>query len=207
MKKITWKSIDKYPVAKIKPTPNNYKLKTEDGTKRLHHSIDKYGRAGQVILNLDGTLINGNSRVEKAKADGDKYISASVPNRMLTKKEFTEFSALFDAAVAGEVDMLRIKDELGTTAGFFKEWGFELPKQALNKLAELEANEAVVNPTANRKLPKELQALDQRPISLLFSRDEAEQYITIAESLYKKYKVDNVTDLSMKLMLQAKKLK
>jgi hypothetical protein len=206
MKKIKWKNAV-IEVSKIKPTPNNYKLKTEDGTNRLAHSIDKYGMAGQVILNADFTLINGNSRWELAKRKKEKTLNCSIPNRLLTKKEFTEFSALFDAAVAGEVDMLRIKEELGTSASFFKEWGFDMPKQTLSKLAEIEANEKVINPTASRKIDEKAKEIALSPISLLFTRDESKKYIEIAESLYKKYKVDNVTDLSMKLMLQAKKLK
>lgn len=199
---ITWKNIQ-VEVSKIKPTPNNFKLKTEDGTARFKTSVKDYGLAGSVILNADFTLIDGNTRVEEAKERGIKKVWASMPDRKLTPKEFNEFSAMYDMARAGEVDVLRIKQELGTTDNFFKKWGFELPKASLDKLAQLEANEAVVNPTSSRKI--DAKEITLRQITLLFTVKEAEEYIRIAESLYSKFKVDNITDLSMKLMLAAKK--
>lgn len=204
MKGITWKVV-RVPVSKIKPTPNNYKLKTEDGTARFNTSIKKYGLAGAVILNADFTLIDGNTRWEKAKELKEKTIDASMPSRKLTPKEFQEFSAMYDMARAGEVDVLRIKEELGTSKDFFKTWGFELPKTALNKLAELEANEAVVNPTASRKIAPEAREIPLRQVNLLFTAEEAEKFLNAAESIYQKFKVDNVTDLCMKLVIAAKK--
>lgn len=205
-KTITWKNVE-VAVVKIKPTPNNFKLKTEDGTARFKTSVKDYGLAGAVILNADFTLIDGNTRVEEAKQRGIKKVWASMPDRKLTAREFTEFSAMYDMARAGVVDILRIKQEVGTTDSFFKKWGFELPKASLDKLAQLEANEAVVNPTNARKIATESQEICLRQIALLFTSAEAAEYISIAESLYSKYKVDNITDLSMKLMLAAKKSK
>lgn len=205
-KPIKWKAVE-VELSKIKPTPNNFKLKTEDGTARFKTSVDSYGLAGVVILNKDFTLIDGNTRVEKARQMGWKKIGASMPDRLLTPKEFTEFAAMYDMARAGEVDILRIREELGTTESFFKKWGMELPEKALAKLAEMEKNEAVVNPTASRKIPEKAQNIALRPISLLYTAEEANEFLNIAESLYNKYKVDNVTDLCMALVKQAKKSK
>lgn len=205
MKKQTvqW-SVVKVDISKIKPTPNNFKLKTEDGTARFKTSVDSYGLAGAVILNADYTLIDGNTRVEKAKEMGIKKIDASMPNRKLTPKEFTEFAAMYDMARAGEVDVLRIKEELGDTASFFKRWGFEMPKASLNKLAELEKNESVINPTQAANKQKEA-AIETSRITLLFTPPEAKEFIQLAEGLYKHFKVDNVTDLSLKALRHLKK--
>ncbi len=227
MKQIKWKAIE-VEVSKIKPTPNNFKLKTEDGLNRFKTSVEKYGLAGSVILNADFTLIDGNTRVDKAKELGMKKIWATMPDRKLTSKEFTEFAAMYDFARAGEVDLLRIKDEIGTTESFFKDWGLEMPKAALNKLAELEKAEKVVNPTAARKLDPKLEAVQTRQITLIFSVAEAEEYLRMAEDLYaplgvktvsdasmaavkhatktgKKFKADNHTDLAMQVMKQTHK--
>lgn len=200
-----WKSV-LVDVSRIKPTPNNFKLKTEEGLMRFKNSVEKFGLAGTVILNADYTLIDGNTRVEKAREKKIKRIYASMPNRLLKPKEFAEFSALYDFARAGEVDVLRIKEELGTTDAFFKEWGFELPKKALSKLAELEANEAVINPTASRHIDDKAKEIPTSRITLLFVKEEAEEYIRLAESLYTKLKADNVTDLSLKALRLLKKL-
>lgn len=206
MKKITWKTV-RVDVSKIKPTPNNFKLKTEEGLSRFRTSMKKFGLAGTVILNLDYTLIDGNTRVEEAKLNKLKKIDASIPSRKLTPKEFNEFSAMYDLARAGEVDVLRIKEELGTTEAFFKAWGLEMPEKALNKLAELEKNEAVINPTSARQIKEEAKEIETSRITLLFTKDEATEYIRLAESLYGKFKVDNITDLSLKVLRYVKKLK
>lgn len=203
---IEWRS-RQVLVSVIKPTPNNFKLRTEEGLSRFKTSVKNFGRAGTVILNYDFTLIDGNTRWEGAKEANEKRIWASLPSRQLTPKEFREMSALFDLARAGEVDVLRIKEELGVTKDFFKQWGFDMPTTALNKLAELEANEAVVNPTASRKIAEAAKEIALRPIQLLFKSEEAAEYIKLAESMYVKFKTDNVTDLSLKVMRAIKKIK
>lgn len=201
---IQWTTV-KVDVAKIKPTPNNFKLKTEDGSARFETSVDNYGLAGSVILNADYTLIDGNTRIEKAKKMGIKKIDASMPNRKLTAKEFEEFSAMYDMARAGEVDILRIKQELGTTESFFKRWGFELPTKALDKLAEMEKRESVINPTKAKGVKEEAKEVETARVTLLFTPDECDEYLSLAESMYKYFKVDNLTDLSLKVMKFAKK--
>lgn len=205
-KMIKWKAIE-VEVSKIKPTPNNFKLKTEDGTARFKTSVESYGLAGTVILNSDFTLIDGNTRVDKAKELGQKKIWASMPDRKLTLKEFTEFAAMYDLARAGEVDILRIKEELGTTDSFFKKWGMDVPEVALAKLAAMEEKEAVVNPTSKREIAEAAKEIPLRPITLLFTADEAKRYLEMAEAMYKRFKTDNVTDLAMKVMEYVKKAK
>lgn len=199
---ITWK-VTEVAISKIKPTPGNFKLKTEDGSARFKTSVENYGLAGSVIINTDFTLIDGNTRLEKAKEMGMKKISASMPSRKLTPREFLEFAAMYDMARAGEVDIKRIKDELGTTDSFFKKWGIEMPKVALNKLAELELQEKVINPTQKRETG--IQVAATRQLTLIYTAEEADKVIAMAESLYPKLKVDNLSDAVLKLFTNAKK--
>lgn len=203
---ITWKtrSVD---VSKIKPTPNNFKLRTEVGMGRFRHSLEKYGLAGAVILNSDFTLIDGNTRVEEARERKIKKLDASMPNRKLTPKEFNEFAAMYDFARAGEVDVLRIQEELGSSRDFFKSWGMEMPEQALSKLAEMEKNEKVINPTQAKKVDDKAIEIATSRIALLFTKEEADEYIRLSESLYSRFKVDNVTDLALKIIRYVKKTK
>jgi hypothetical protein len=195
-KQIKW-TVKEVLVSQVKPAPTNYKLKFDEGMKRFATSVESYGLAGAIILNTDYTLIDGHTRLEKAKEMGLKKIAASMPDRKLTPKEFTEFLAMYDMARAGEVDMLRIKEELGTTESFFKKWGLELPETALSKLAELEKNEKVINPTSLRATP---ETVETARITLLFTPEEAEEYLRLSEKLYKHFKVDNVTDLALKVV-------
>lgn len=204
--KLTWKT----KVVKIdwvKPTRNNFKLKTESGQTMFETSVKNYGRAGVVICNLDGELINGNTNWKYAKKQGDKTIEVSLPNRKLTPKEFKEFSAMFDQIRAGEVDINRIHEELGTTASFFKKWGMDIPMTAQNKLQELEKNEGNIKATIKERKAEEQKELKLKPITLLLTVVESDEYIKLAESLYARFKVDNVTDLSMRIIRQIKKTK
>lgn len=205
-KQIKWKNVEVL-VSKIKPTPNNFKLKTEEGAARFKTSVDSYGLAGSVILNTDYTLIDGNTRWEQAKEMGHKKIWASMPDRKLTAREFLEFSAMYDMARAGEVDLLRIKEEVGTTKTFFEKWGIAMPDAALDKLADMEKADKVVNPTTSRKIDDKAREVETRNVTLLFTVAESEEFIRLAESLYAKFKVDNITDLAMKLVKLAKKSK
>jgi len=200
MKTIKWKVVQ-VDVSKIKPTPNNYKLRTEDGSARFNTSVESYGLAGSVILNADFTLIDGNTRLEKAKEMKLKKIDASMPDRKLTPKEFKEFSAMYDMARAGEVDIMRIKNELGDTGSFFKKWGFELPDKHLE---EPEAKHT----TASKEIhPKKIDAeIETVRITLLFKNGQAEEFIRLAESMYKALKVDNVTDFNIAAAKRLKKL-
>jgi hypothetical protein len=203
MKPITWKNVQ-VDVSKIKPTPNNYKLKTEDGLERFKTSMKSFGLAGSVILNSDMTLIDGNTRWEQAKKEKHKKIWASIPSRKLTPKEFQEFSAMYDYARAGEVDLLRIKNEMGDTKSFFKKWGLEMPKEVLENLAEMEKAEGKVIATA-KSLEKEQPSKDEtKPLTLLFTVEENNTVLRKAESLYAKYKVDNITDLVYKIFTKVK---
>ena len=205
MKTIKWKAIQ-VEVSKIKPTPNNFKIHTKDGKARFDTSVNSYGLAGAVVLNKDFTIIDGNSRVEKAKELGIKKIDASMPDRKLTPKEFTEFAAMYDLAKAGEVDVLRIKEELGDSKSWFAKWGFEMPAEALSKLSELEANESIITPTEIAKT-KPAKVIDEATrITLLLTKDQAEEFTLISQSMYKMLEVDNVTDYSIAAARKLKKL-
>jgi hypothetical protein len=201
MKTIKWKTVS-VELSKIKPTPNNFKLKTEDGTARFKESVKSYGLAGAVILNADFTLIDGNTRVQQAKEMGLKKIDASMPDRKLTPKEFTEFAAMYDMARAGEVDILRIKDELGTSKDFFKKWGFDIPEKQLAQIGKLD--EAAITPKQKVEQFKKAEEESTR-VTLLFNSKEAEEYIKLCEAMYKHFKVDNVTDLSLAALRSIKK--
>ncbi len=194
MKQIKWRSVEVL-ISKIKPTPNNFKLKTEVGGLRFKASVDNFGLAGTVIINSDYTLIDGNSRVEKAKELGHKKIWVSMPDRKLTPKEFTEFAAMYDFAKAGEVDIERIKDELGNTESFFKSWGMDIPMKAQQKLKEMENAKIEARPALKKE--EQFKELNYKPLTLSFNVKDADEYLSIAESLYKHFKTDNLTDLSL----------
>lgn len=164
MKQIEWVS-KQVNVAAIAPTPTNYKIKTKLGMERLRESLKSFGLAGNVVCNYAGkfgdistlVLIDGNSRREEAVENGVKKLWVSLPSRSLSPKEFKEMSAMFDVAKAGEVDMDRIKTDLGTSKTFYDKYRLEVPLTLLdtlgakNKIEAPEAPEREMNKGALRE--------------------------------------------------------
>lgn len=201
MKTITWKAVQ-VEVSKIKPTPNNYKLKTELGMERLRHSLKSFGLAGTVVLNTDLTLIDGNSRWEQAKEKGEKKIWASLPDRKLTSQEFKEMSALYDFAKAGEVDLDRIKTDLGSSKSFYDKWNLEVPISLLNKLGK-GGGKAVITGASTaaevRALEQKISTIDTRMVQLFFTAKQEAEFRSIEAKLHPKFKTDNISDLVFKV--------
>lgn len=139
-KTISWKSI-RVLTSSIDPTPTNYKIKSDLGRERLKASLKSFGMAGNAVCNYSDkkgrfTLIDGNSRHDRAIADKEKWMWISVPSRKLTPKEFKEMSAIFDFAVAGEVDIERIEKDLGTSRAFFEKYKMLIPARVLETIGK-----------------------------------------------------------------------
>lgn len=140
MKQITWQS-KKVLTSSIDPTPTNYKIKSDLGKERLRQSLKAFGMAGNVACNYSDKsgrwdIIDGNSRWEQAVDRKEKFLWISIPSRRLTPKEYKEMSAMFDFAKAGDVDVERIEQDLGTTKDFFDKWGMLVPASILQTLGK-----------------------------------------------------------------------
>lgn len=109
MKDIIW-TPKKVKVASLKANPLNPKITTEIGIKRLNTSLSKYGLAGTIPVNLDMMIIDGHKRKDELLDQKVEEVWVSVPNRMLTEKEYKEMNALFDLAKAGEPDIFMIEN-------------------------------------------------------------------------------------------------
>lgn len=186
-------------LTKIKPTPKNYKIKTDLGKERLQQSLKLFGLAGTVIVNTDFTLIDGNSRVEEAKERGEKKIWVSMPNRKLTPAEFEEMSAMYDFAKAGEVDTEGIVKRYGSKEDFFKRWGMTKEMAAvvgkMGKLAEQDLEYPEEGEGKGKKMP---EVSDIKMVQLFFSDKQEKEFRAIEEKLKKRFKVDSTTDVVFK---------
>lgn len=191
-------------VKDIKPTPNNYKIKTELGAERLSISMKLFGNASTVIVNTDFHLIDGNSRLEEEKKKGTKKMWVMWPSRKLTPKEYTEFSAMFDFAKAGEVDMDRIEKELGTTEDFYKKWKTNVPLHLLNKMGAKSPIKELEYPEEGDTNKAEPKVSDSKIVQLFFTNKTEAEFRKIEERLMKKFKVDNTTDLVLKVFRSIK---
>lgn len=205
--KIKWSSklVD---VASIKPTPTNYKIKTELGQERLKQSLKMFGLAGNVVVNPDGkgyVLIDGNSRLIEAKEAKEKKIWVSVPNRRLTPKEFKQMSAMFDFAKAGEVDTERIFKDLGTSKDFYNAWSVEVPMEILDKIGKHTKVDIKEFPDSKKtKGTDSAGAANVMMIQLFLTSKQEALFRKQEEKLAKKFKTDNITDTVFKAFMSIK---
>lgn len=206
MKELTWES-RQVEVSAIDPTPKNYKIRTDVGRERLRESLKQFGMAGNTVVNYHPAkkkryvLIDGNSRLEEARDKKVKRMWVSVPNRPLTSKEFKLMSAMFDFAKAGEVDVDRIKGELGSSKQFFDVWKMEIPMGAIDKIGK---RGKVVPPSSGKKT-KGADTVGTSNVvmrSLFFSQVQANKFDKRVEQLKAKWKMKNITEVVLKAVMK-----
>jgi ParB-like chromosome segregation protein Spo0J len=99
-------------LSELKENPQNPKIITELGKKRLNKSLSKFGLAGTIIVNQDMSIIDGHSRKTDLEEQGVEEVWVSVPSRPLTEKEYKEFNAIIDIAKAGQPNMVIVEEVL-----------------------------------------------------------------------------------------------
>lgn len=207
---ITW-TPKKVLVSKVVPTPNNFKIKTELGQERLQKSLELFGLAGTTVVNIGKggsyPLIDGNSRREEAIEKKKTHMWVSIPSRPLSPKEFKEMAAMYDYAKAGEVDMDRIKGELGKTQDFFHKWGLQVPMALLEKLGNNASIDELEYPDkkGKGKKGKDVAAVgDIKMVNLFFTEKQEEEFRKMEEKLKKKFKTSTTTDTVYKALKSIK---
>lgn len=186
-------------VKDVKPTPNNFKIKTDLGKERLSQSLKMFGLAGTVIVNTDLCLIDGNSRLIEAKEKGEKKIWVSMPNRKLSVKEFSEMSAMYDYAKAGEVDLDRIKGELGTAKDFYEKWNIQVPKEMLDKLGVNQAVDRGSKVIVEKVKMEEVIAEEEMQVTLFFNTSQEAEFRRIENILKEALKTASTSDTVFKI--------
>jgi DNA-binding cell septation regulator SpoVG len=192
-------------VKDVKFTVNNYKIKTDIGRKRLQESLSKFGLAGTAVTDDKLNLIDGNSRLEEARAKKQTHMWVSMPNRKMSKGEYEEMSAMFDFAVAGQVDTERINKDLGKTIDWFNRWNVEPPLEVLEAINGKVDISKLRHPSANKNGktidPKKAGSLleaDVRAVQCFFTSKQEAEYRKMEDYLIGKLKVDSTTDLIFK---------
>lgn len=196
---IKWVS-KKVLLSLIDATPKNYKIRSELGRERLQASLASFGMAGNMVCNPEKgryKLIDGNSRREEAIKNKEKQVWISIPSRPLTSKEFVEMSAMFDFAKAGDVDMERITQDLGTSKDFLEKYKLNVPTHLLDKMGNKADIVGLEYPEEGGEDAK-LESSDIKMVSLFFNAKQEKEFRVMEEKLKKKFKVDNVTDMVFK---------
>ena len=94
---IKWKLIE-IDKSKIRPNPNNPKVRNQKGYEMLNKITKKFGVIFDGILNADYSLIDGHSRLEMYPTGTGRYW---IPDKQISEADEKELNALFDVARAG----------------------------------------------------------------------------------------------------------
>jgi len=206
---IEWMS-KQVAVEKIKPSPTNYKIKTDLGRERLQTSLKKYGLASNVVVNQAEKgyyyLIDGNSRLKEAQDAKLKTIWVSLPSRKLSPKEFKEMCAMFDFAKAGEVDIEAIDRDLGTSEDFYKTWAREIPLALLSTLGAKQSNDKLPGVQGGKDKVGKIEDVnsDIRLVNLFFTEKQESEFRQLEIKLAKKFKTSSTTDTILKALKSIK---
>lgn len=109
-------------ISDLKLWDENPRKLTEKGLADLKKSIDRFGVAEPVVVNLDGSVIGGHGRLKVLSESGVTEVDCYVPDKRLTKKQAEELGVRLNKNIAGEWDWDKLnewpEEEL-------KDWGFE----------------------------------------------------------------------------------
>lgn len=204
--RIVWKPYT-VNVSDVKPTPENFKIKTDLGKERFRQSLKTFGTARAISCNWNGkfgnlkdiVLVDGNSLIEESKAMGDKTVTAMLPERILTSKEFVDMCKIFDLAKAGEIDMDRIEKHKGTTKDFYTKYHYEPPMELLARMG----SGANAKDGPKLKQGKEVEPLieiDERQVSLFYTVKQEKEFRRMEEMLKVKFKSISTSDTIFKAL-------
>lgn len=187
-------------IGDIKPTPKNYKIKNQLGLERLQTMLAEFGLAGTVVVNTDMVLIDGNTRLQEAKKNGDKKMWVSIPSRTLTKYEFKEMSAMFDGAKAGDVDYDSINKDFGSSKDFFNKFNLEVPMHLLDKLGKARAR-AEEQDFEYKESKDGKEPMGQFRMVQLYLKPKEEEFFRKMEDYFmKKFNTDDTTQTTYKAL-------
>lgn len=121
-KKIQW-HLEKRNLDQLNPYVHNPRKLTDKGMADLKKSIDKFGLAEPVVINLDNTIIGGHARYFTLLKMNETAADCYVPNIELTPKEVQELNICLNKNIAGEFDFDILANEFELSD--LLKWGFE----------------------------------------------------------------------------------
>lgn len=121
---ITW-TTKKRKLGKLADWPKNPRRLSEHDREHIERSIDKFGLADPLVVNLDGSIIGGHQRKKIMLAmelySADAMIDVRIPSRQLTEEEAAELNVRLNKN-SGEWDFEILGSEFELED--LKEWGF-----------------------------------------------------------------------------------
>jgi len=122
--------VKEYPIADIKPHPNNPRIHPDSAIEKLQRSIQEFGFVNPVLISKDGILLAGHARIKASKSQKLEHVPALILDLEGAK---ADAYLIADNKLQEETewDLPVLKDLLGEldTGEFPLEiTGFELPE-------------------------------------------------------------------------------
>jgi len=128
---LTWHD-ERRKLGDLTPRPDNPKTITDVNAARLVQSYEEFEQPHAMLVNPDGTMLDGHQRLEQwiAKFGSDFEVDVRVPSRPLSQKEWQRLTVYLDEGTRGEwePDMLA---GWGVEAEELEEWGMDEETLAL----------------------------------------------------------------------------
>lgn len=83
-------------VSDLKPYDKNAKKFDQSVYNDLEKSFKEFGDVGICLCDIDGTLIDGNTRLKFFKDNDIEFCYARKPNKKLTERQFIRLNAILD---------------------------------------------------------------------------------------------------------------
>lgn len=83
-------------VSDLKPYNKNAKQFDQSVYNDLEKSFKEFGDVGTCLCDIDGTLIDGNTRLKFFKDNDIEFCYARKPNKKLTERQFIRLNAILD---------------------------------------------------------------------------------------------------------------
>lgn len=83
-------------VSDLKPYDKNAKQFDQSVYNDLEKSFKEFGDVGICLCDIDGTLIDGNTRLKFFKDNDIEFCYARKPNKKLTERQFIRLNAILD---------------------------------------------------------------------------------------------------------------
>lgn len=120
---IHW-SLERRKVSQLIEWGKNPRTLTEKGIADLKKSIDKFGCAQPIIINIDDVICGGHGRKKVLEELKIEEVDCYVPSRQLSDKEFEELNIRLNKNIAGEFNYEILANEFNTSE--LMDWGFQV---------------------------------------------------------------------------------
>jgi site-specific DNA-methyltransferase (adenine-specific) len=107
--KFQW-HLEKRKVSDLKEWDKNPRELTKKGMKDLRNSVEEFGIAEPIVINLDNLICGGHERKKILEEMQIDEVDCYLPNRLMSDDEFQELNVRLNKNVAGQFVMSALQE-------------------------------------------------------------------------------------------------